>query len=186
MKPLFIHIPKCAGISVKRYLLENESVPLIEGHYTCSQIKAKAKFINYNYDSIFTVVRNPYSKLVSTYLFLQHKAKDYIHLYGKNKKTNLNDVFTTFTFENFVKFFLKNDCHNYHYMNTYMFLPQKTWLDTDDKIKIFKFENLKELNFDLPYYNKNNMEKDWESYYNDELKEIVNIFYQEDFKKFNY
>ena len=54
------------------------------------------------------------------------------------------------------------------------------------KIKIFKFENLKELNFDLPYYNKNNMEKDWESYYNDELKEIVNIFYQEDFKKFNY
>tara|TARA_R110002050_G_scaffold239029_1_gene375177 strand:- start:457 stop:660 length:204 start_codon:yes stop_codon:yes gene_type:complete len=67
-----------------------------------------------------------------------------------------------------------------------MFLPQKTWLDTDDKIKIFKFENLKELNFDLPYYNKNNMEKDWESYYNDELKEIVNIFYQEDFKKFNY
>jgi len=71
-------------------------------------------------------------------------------------------------------------------MNTYMFLPQKTWLDTDDKIKIFKFENLKELNFDLPYYNKNNMEKDWESYYNDELKEIVNIFYQEDFKKFNY
>tara|TARA_R100001086_G_scaffold249286_2_gene188574 strand:- start:385 stop:942 length:558 start_codon:yes stop_codon:yes gene_type:complete len=183
MKPLFIHIPKCAGISVKRYLLDSKNIPLIEGHYTCSQMKAKAQFINYKYDHIFTIVRNPYSKLVSTYLFLQHKSKEYIHLYGK---TDLNTVFKNFTFDQFVKFFLKNDCHNYHYMNTYMFLPQKTWLDTDDDVKIYNFENLNELNFDLSPYNKNVMEKDWGSYYNDELKEIVSIFYNEDFKMFNY
>ena len=83
-------------------------------------------------------------------------------------------------------FFLKENCLNYHYMNTYMFLPQKTWLDTKDEIKIFNFEALNELGFDLPFYNRNDNEKDWQSYYTEELKEIVYTFYEEDFKKFEY
>lgn len=183
MKPLFIHIPKCAGISVKEFLNKSYQVPIIDGHYTCSQMKAKAKFINYEYDHIFTVVRNPYSKLVSTYLFLQQKSKEYIHMY---RKTDLNAVFKHFTFSQFVNFFLKENCLNYHYMNTYMFLPQKTWLDTKDEIKIFNFEALNELGFDLPFYNRNDNEKDWQSYYTDDLKETVYTFYEEDFKKFEY
>lgn len=183
MKPLFIHIPKCAGVSVKKYLLDNENIPLFEGHYTCSQMKAKATFINYSYDYIFTIVRNPYSRLVSIYSFLQTKSKDYIHLYGK---TDLNTVFKNFTFKEFVNFFLKDNCHNYHYMNTYMFLPQTTWLDTEDDVKIYKFENLNELNYSLPHHNKKSVEKDWKMYYDEETQEIVSIFYREDFRKFNY
>jgi len=182
MKLLFIHIPKCGGISMKRFLNEEYKTPIFEGHFTCAQMKAKANLNNYSYDQIITTVRNPYERLVSIYLFLKDKSKEYIHLY---KTTDLNVAFKDFTFEQFVKFFLKENCLNYHYMNTYMFLPQKTWLDTEDHVAIYKLEDVNK-HFNLKHFNKTNIDYDWKKYYTQELKEIVNIFYKEDFKHFNY
>ena len=150
MKLLFIHIPKCGGISMKRFLNEEYKTPIFEGHFTCAQMKAKADLNNYNYDQIITTVRNPYERLVSIYLFLKDKSKEYIHLY---KTTDLNVAFKDFTFEQFVNFFLKENCLNYHYMNTYMFLPQKTWLDTEDHVAIYKLEDVNK-HFNLKHFNK--------------------------------
>ena len=182
MKYLYIHIPKTAGISMKRFLNKKYQTPIFEGHFTCSQMKAKAILNNYDYEKIITTVRNPYERLVSVYLFLKDKSKEYIHLY---KGTDLNVVFKDFTFEQFINFFLKQNCLNYHYMNTYMFLPQKTWLDTNDNIETYKLENLNKY-FNLEHFNKAAIDYQWEKYYTEDLKEIVNTFYKEDFKYFNY
>ena len=183
MNNLFIHIPKTAGISVKKYLYNKYNTPIFEGHFTCSQMKAKADFINYKYNRIFTIVRNPYSRLVSTYIFLKEKMKEYIHMYYN---TDLTIPFKLYSFKDFVDFFIVKNNLNYHYMNTYMFLPQKTWLDTKDKVKIYKLENIKKLGYELEHHNKSNEDYIWQNFYDKKLKEIVYTFYKEDFKEFKY
>tara|TARA_R110000787_G_C13394260_1_gene442891 strand:+ start:923 stop:1486 length:564 start_codon:yes stop_codon:yes gene_type:complete len=185
MKPLFIHIPKTAGISIKRYLFETYNTPIFEGHFTCQQMKAKASFIAYEYDHIFTLVRNPYARLVSTYLFLKEKMKEYTHtcIYDCS---DLTIPFKETSFKEFVYFFIKEENLNFQYMNTYMFLPQSTWLDTKDDVKICKMEEINKLNFKINHFNKAEKEYDWKSFYTPNLKKIVYTYYKNDFKKFDY
>jgi len=183
MKPLFIHIPKTAGISIKRYLLSTYNIPIFEGHFTCQQMKAKADFISYKYDYIFAVVRNPYIRLVSTYLFLKQKMKEYTHTYGN---LDLTSPFKGTSFKEFVHFFIKQDNLNFQYMNTYMFLPQSTWLDTRDDIKVYKMEEIDKLNFKLDHFNKAEKDYKWESFYTPDLKKIVFQYYKNDFQEFGY
>ena len=154
--PLYVHIPKNAGISIKTVLIEKYNYPFIfQGHLTCQQLKARANLNNYKYDFIFTSVRNPYTRMLSIYFFLKEKMKNYTHYYLNN---DLTMPFKVYSFKHFVNYFLLNDKTNFHYMNTYMFLPQKTWLDTNDDIEIFKMEEIvkleKILNNKLQFFNK--------------------------------
>ena len=77
--PLYVHIPKNAGISIKTVLIEKYNYPFIfQGHLTCQQLKARANLNNYKYDFIFTSVRNPYTRMLSIYFFLKEKnSKSY-------------------------------------------------------------------------------------------------------------
>ncbi len=66
-KCIFIHIPKCAGQSIRNTLFEN----LLPGHiniYTYQMVFPKVTFERY---FKFTFVRNPWDRLVSAYLFMK-------------------------------------------------------------------------------------------------------------------
>jgi hypothetical protein len=183
---LFIHIPKNGGISIKSILEEKYAYPF-EGHFTCQQMKAKAVLNNFTYKEIFSTCRNPFSRMVSIYFFLQHKMKLYLHYFNN---LDLTIPFKNYSFRHFIEFFLSQDSCNFHYMNTYMFLPQHTWLDTSDNVKILKIEEIdkieKYLNVKMPHYNKRIYEKSWKDLYDDRSKKIVYLHYEKDFENFKY
>lgn len=63
---LFIHIPKCAGIAVSQALFGNRA----GGHLPLSHYQLIIPPQQYKHLFKFTVVRNPYARLLSAYTFL--------------------------------------------------------------------------------------------------------------------
>jgi len=72
-RSIFVHVPKCAGVSVCRTLYGN----LAGGHTTLreyTRIFEPARLLEY---FKFTIVRNPWDRLVSAYHFLQGGGFDH-------------------------------------------------------------------------------------------------------------
>jgi hypothetical protein len=71
-----------------------------------------------------------------------------------------------------------------------MFLPQKTWLDTNDNVEIFKIEEIvkleKILYNKLQFFNKLDYNKDLKYYYDQDTKNIVYRNFEIDFDIFKY
>ena len=63
---LFIHIPKCAGIAVSKALFNNRA----GGHLPLAHYQLIITPQQYKHLFKFTVVRNPYARLLSAYRFL--------------------------------------------------------------------------------------------------------------------
>jgi len=176
----FIHIPKTAGTAVKHWLCNvPEHVMCGNAMITENTIQTKRLhkrgWINEPSEK-FTIVRNPYERCVSAYTYLI--------------KENTRVPAET-TFENFIKKYLL-DKENL----TDTWRPQVWWLLTkrgDPAVhKIIRYENLeKELQEYFNYYeplptkNKTTY-KNYNTYYNKELKELVYNYYKEDFKYLGY
>ena len=169
-RTIFIHIPKNAGTSIEEYF-GNESIRIQpEKHADIYEIKRKFKNSYNNYRK-FTIIRNPYDKMVSWYFYLKRNLGDY----------------------NVIKFndWIKDPSKFWHANDPISFLkPQYKWID--NTVDIIKFENLnEELNkffnkqINLPIINKSNHEHYLE-YYNEESLNIIYNKYKEDFEKFNY
>jgi len=170
-KAIFIHIPKNAGTSIEEYF-GNESFRIQPSkHADVHEIKKKFKNSYNNYKK-FTIIRNPYDKMVSWYFYL---------------KRNLGENYNIVEFNEWIKepssFWHANDPISY-------LKPQCDWID--DTVEIIKFENInKELNsffnkkIDLPITNKSNRNHYLE-YYNNNSLDIIYNKYKKDFKKFNY
>tara|TARA_R100001530_G_scaffold128235_1_gene97858 strand:+ start:76 stop:615 length:540 start_codon:yes stop_codon:yes gene_type:complete len=170
-KTIFIHIPKNAGTAIET-LFGNSSFRIQpDKHANIHEIKKKFPKV---YDSYrkFTIIRNPYDKMVSWYFYL---------------KRNLGKSYDIIDFNEWIKdpsqFWHAND--PIHFLDS-----QHTWID--NTVKIIKFENLdKELNeffgkdIDLPVVNKSNHDH-YSTYYNRESLDIIYDRYKEDFKKYNY
>lgn len=186
---LFIHIPKSAGISFCYGLYGKDSF----GHVS---IKSYKKNINKKkFDNLFkfTIVRNPYDRLKSAYIYLSNggrKAKidlEYQCLISEYKD-----------FEDFVLNFFTTDS----YLRIEHFIPQTNWLiDENNKIivdYIGYFEDIenefqiiskkifsKNSNKTLPKKNVTKNEfKDIK--YTKKMIEIVNSVYKQDFLFLNY
>jgi hypothetical protein len=147
-----------------------------------------------NNSFIFTFVRNPYKRVLSTYL---DKSKnqamvDYMYHYqGPLKKFNGKKV----SFENFVKFLVeiparKLDVHLKPYSEFTKWVPkldfvgklenfEKDWNFVAEKIHFPKAKNIR-------IVNKNKNGYKLEDYYTPELKELVYQKYKEDFERFGY
>ena len=170
-KAIFIHIPKNAGTSIEEYF-GNESFRIQPSkHADVHEIKKKFKNSYNNYKK-FTIIRNPYDKMVSWYFYL---------------KRNLGENYNIVEFNEWIKepssFWHANDPISY-------LKPQCDWID--NTVEIIKFENInKELNsffnkkIDLPITNKSNRNHYLE-YYNNNSLDIIYNKYKKDFKKFNY
>ena len=169
-KVIFIHIPKNAGTSIET-LFANKSFQIQPGkHDDIHQIKINFKEV-YNSYRKFTIIRNPYDKMVSWYFYLKRNLGDY-------NVIEFND-------------WIKDPSKFWHADDPISFLkPQCDWID--NTVEIIKFENLdNELNkffnkkINLPIINKSNHNYYLE-YYNDESLNIIYNKYKEDFEQFNY
>tara|TARA_R110002020_G_scaffold3383_1_gene15144 strand:+ start:49 stop:585 length:537 start_codon:yes stop_codon:yes gene_type:complete len=169
-KAIFIHIPKNAGTSIEKYF-SNESFRVQpEKHADIYEIKRKFKNSYNNYKK-FTIIRNPYDKMVSWYFYLKRNLGNY-------NVIEFND-------------WIKDPSKFWHANDPISYLKhQHKWID--NTVKIIKFENLdKELNsffneqINLPITNKSNHDH-YLKYYNKESLNIIYDRYKEDFEKFNY
>lgn len=174
-KVLFIHIPKTAGTSVlsclnksddpkiKHLLLKNYHDKILENCF------------------VFSVVRNPFDRFVSQWLYHTNFDDNFFY---KKYKTKI-DIFSYFD----IASQLKNKSVTWKSMSEFIFHKNK-------KIDfILSFENLchdwkifcKRLNYNCELINiKKNTRKHYSEYYNNKLISKVEEMYIDDLTNFNY
>lgn len=168
---LFVHIPKTAGQSIFAALN-------LQWNYV-EHARHDPLFLlerNNNLENVyrFTVVRNPFRR---TFSYYKH--------FNRINQSN-------YTFKEFLDI-VKNDTSfpktkMIHYPQSFYCLDHQGDISLD---KIYKFENLSELENDLdiklPHNNKGNYTEDeYFNSYTTEIKDFVRDFYSSDFYNFNY
>jgi hypothetical protein len=147
---------------------------------------------------IFTIVRNPYDRLVSLYLFSKRGGG------GANGNFALDiNMQLTITLNSF-KDFIINIKNKWDICKIDIrYKPMIDWIRDDDNNiltnKIVKFENLQEdmnevfeqtgltyIDFSKIHHYKSENRKHWMEYYDKEILDIVNELYYEDFIVFDY
>jgi len=190
-KCIFIHIPKTAGTSIEQFIRDHGKNNLLFigvrnnrslQHLTANELKTMMPYIYKKYYK-FSIVRNPYDKLLSEYYWNPSINMGYKN--GKSKKDFLKKVTEIVESK---KYF--NDIYNDHFIPQYNFLFYKNKLLVD---QLFKYEDLEWVsNFlkkklkiirHFPYLNKNDIEKEgWD----DDEKNIIYNLYKNDFLYFGY
>jgi hypothetical protein len=188
---IFIHIPKTGGTSIEQFIKDNDKNNLLFigvrnnrslHHLTAKELKLIIPYIYIKYYK-FSIVRNPYDRLLSEYYW--NPSINLGNKYGKSKKHFLENVTKIVKNQNYF-----NNIYNDHFIPQYNFLYDKNKLLVNH---LFKYEDLewvsnflkKKLNIkrDFPYLNKNTIEKEsW----NEEEKELIFNLYKNDFLYFGY
>jgi len=177
MKPVYIHIPKTGGSSVRQITLKYNPAQKNHWHTRVSHYKHLLRSTHF----FFTVTRNPYDRLVSAYTYLR-KGGDNKDDLAKGK--TLPPDFKTFVFES-----LKSNLQWWH------FRPMTFYVNGDVDF-LGRFENINE-DFkhvceqcsipvsELPHLNKTEHDHYME-YYDDDTIDYVKSVYQRDFDTFGY
>ena len=117
-KICYIHIPKCGGTSIENFFFKRD--------YQSEHLKIEKYYIYYNY-FIFSIVRNPYTRIISIYNYYLHGGDQT----EKYKKYNIKNIS------------LNNFLDIYNSINLPHLRTQFSFLKNSDKINyIGKFENL--------------------------------------------
>ena len=191
-KFIFIHIPKCAGTSVERAFNGKDgwdnNNKLWKQHATIKQIKnfyTTPKQFNTYFK--FTIIRNPFDRIVSSYHWLAPKVKAEINNNTFYDFVTRQGAFKYLLFDK--EFYLKEN--RYHQIKSICdyILPikhidyiarletlEKDWMYICDKLNI---------NINLPYIHKQRR-KPYREYYNKITREIIEERYKTDLYLFNY
>jgi len=178
---IFVHINKTAGTSIIKVIGKP-----FRKHLTAKEIIKTIGQKKWDNAYKFTVIRNPWGKVVSQY---KH-----------NIKMNSNNMAKKpIEFKDWVsRTYGKNKDPKY-YGRPQMYLPQVEWLKNyEGKIdvdKIIRFENLNEgindvfntlgIDQQLPHVNKT-FKTDYTSFYDKESKKIIEDWFLEDIQVFEY
>jgi hypothetical protein len=190
---LFIHIPKTGGRNVEKNLKSkykeelygglcknvpspyNKITPQHQLYTTLYKYKDKLN-INFKDLKIFTIVRNPYDRIMS----------DLFYLSLINHNSTKDDVY------NIIKHDYLYKTRDNHTLEQYKFITNEN-SELIPNIKIFKTENFNEINKELNEYldvdiniEKKNVNKDYTKYLNNESIYLINKIYKKDFELFNY
>lgn len=186
-KAIFVHIPKCAGISVNKALFGN----LAGGHTTLEHylnIYEPKNILSY---FKFTIVRNPWDRVVSAYHFLQQGGMN------QPDKTFYQQELAKFSnFEDFVKNWLRypENLKKYHHFQT----QSHYILDKHNKVPldfIGYLENIdkdfahicKKMNIKATLPNSNQSKRNnYQDYYSNETRDIVAEVYKQDIELLGY
>lgn len=190
-KLCFIHIPKVAGTTIEKALdMHHEDLFYRYGKYkkyeVCPQHlthqELSLEIPNLSEYQLFTVVRNPFDRIVSEYNFYHETwwAKEYY---------NLN-------FDDFVRICLSIDKAKRKFCFDGHLEPQVDYIRGDLPVKIFKYENLEECFYWLREITGENLNfgherkaerKNYKDYYdNVETIKIVEDFYRDDLDYLDY
>ena len=195
-KSIFIHNPKTAGTSIRNSFPIEEYGKLtrhrLYPHNPASVVKRHVG--KKCWDEYFTYgfVRNPYDRCVSYYFF--HRSDQYRFPPAKEDAYKPFDVWIKERFNQHLMI-KRNDTDKFG-KGAFVQLTQSAYLDIDVDF-IGRYETLQDdfdyvceqLNIEtykLPHYNKSKQHNHWESYYTDELKEVVYNYFEDDFKNFGY
>tara|TARA_B100001175_G_scaffold308698_1_gene309438 strand:- start:5057 stop:5713 length:657 start_codon:yes stop_codon:yes gene_type:complete len=203
---LFIHIPKTGGTCIdtqicksrKRTLhtiFRNDLLPepyknisLQHQFYTTIYENRTILDINFDKIKIFTIVRNPYDRIISDLFWLgclSDRFKEFKVM--KNKKINPEQVY------NLIKNnYINNNKLDNHNQPQYKFITDKN-CNLIPNIKIFKTEQLNKSNHNINQFlgfnihiRRNNVNKDYSRYLNKKSISLINDFYKKDFELFDY
>ena len=178
---IFIHINKTAGTSIGNAI----GLP-VKHHQTAREVIASIGRDKWDTAYKFTLVRNPWDKVVSHYEYRRKRNKTQVATRG-------------ISFAEWVKKTYGPEKDLFYYDNLRAFQPQVEWLKNDEgKIDIDfigKFETINEdydqirnaigLETDLPHLNASKR-KGYQSYYDAETREIVANWFREDIEAFGY
>jgi chondroitin 4-sulfotransferase 11 len=188
-KTIFVHIPKTGGSSVEKLLgitIGKDNLysycPPVYQHMVPRIIKEYIEDDVWTSYYKFTIVRNPYTRIVSDYVWMQqYKATG---VYGMS-------------FNDFIKLrhkIVKNDAYatNMYYDH---FIPQVEYFKDIIYDNVCYYENLKNdisevmqkinCDVDLPHVNKTKHDESMKYYTKEDIK-LVNDMYKDDFIDFNY
>ena len=195
---LFIHIPKTGGTSIEHSLViddlklmyspfpYNSTIPekiyqkTSLQHQFYSTIKKYHEACNINFDNklrVFSIVRNPYEKIVSDLFF--YKLID--------NKTDSERVYHVI--KKYIKL-LPSQCDN-HNVPQYVFLIDETG-NIPKNIKVFKTETLNKdardygITLSRHKHLKSNCSQPYFNFLNDKCVKIINSVYNHDFRSFGY
>jgi len=181
----FIHIPKCGGTSIEKYLQKKTgNIAFFDPDPSCflctpqhfdRSIISSLFPKNYNL-KYFTIVRHPVTRLISEYFHVKKRKKNIIVDFN----IWVENIFNSYISDSYV-----NDNH---------IKPQSLFIMPNTSV--FKFEDGLEaplqfatLNLNLEYTDLAEHEKNWKK---DNIKvkkrtiELIESFYQSDMKTFNY
>ena len=192
---LFIHIPKTGGTVIEDNIKKNTPQTLYSGftnslldfpynkkslqHQFYTTIYKFRDKLDVNFDNIkiFSVVRNPYDRIISDLFW--HKL--------------INKNFTAEQVYNVIKnnYLDRNDLDN-HNEPQYKFIVDEN-SELIKNIKIFKSETLNESNDELNKFmgfniniQQMDVNKDYSNYLNQDSISLINTFYKKDFELFDY
>ena len=197
----FIHIPKTAGQSLTQWIRHHDKqTVLFNMHASASDLISQ----NIPLGETFTIIRNPYDRVVSTFSYYQANALRQVD----QKRIELNtdeeiiqwekqrieavraqDYFTSLTFEQWLL-----ECIEDH--RKFWVVDNSLTEYTKHVTTIFKYETLENdfrimedwfyTRLDFPEINISRMD-DYRHYYKSQkTKDFVYDFFQEDFKNFEY
>lgn len=190
-KCIYIHIPKCAGSSIKEALnLPGKGHPLWR-YYADLQPEKWREYFK------FTVVRNPWDRLVSSYSYAGMKAS-----YWHNTRMELHPEHELVKQKPFPEFcaYLEGNLRSLHHESWY---PQHHWIaqQNGNRLEIvvdqvLRYENLDEdfsrlmsdlgvVDVSLPHVNKSNRGS-YRDFYDARTRQIVANVYAEDIELFGY
>jgi len=185
-KSIFIHIPKCAGVSITNLLYGN----LAGGHTTFDDYSLIFSPREIKHYFKFTVVRNPWDRVVSAYHFLAKGGMN-----DDDKQWAEENISDYKDFKSFVKGWLSaENILKYHH-----FRPQHSYFTAlHEKLEVDYIAFLENLHNDfeviremvdssaiLEQKNKSN-HNDYKDYYDEETKMIVANVYAKDISLLGY
>ncbi len=175
---IFIHINKNGGTSMSEAIGMKRKI-----HRSAIKIKEIVSQNEWNDSIKFTIIRNPFSRVVSQYNFSKKTG-----LINKNLKFK-EWVIKTYGLQRPSKRFFRNN---------YIFKTQLDWITIENVIitdYILRFENLekdilsmnKKFGTSIRLKHLNSTKKvDYKTYYDSESKEIISNFFNKDLTYFNY
>jgi hypothetical protein len=184
---VFVHIPKSAGTTVANEVLGRRA-----GHFTAVEIADEMGLDDFSGLFSFTVVRNPYDRLVSAYHYARQGG-------GSEGSIRKLDVYNSPAFESFESFI-----HNWLIVQDLMqvpivFRPQYLFVCNDNDEVLVQYiahsEQLEELsdmlkktvNLTTGFNQLNTTSRQhYSKYYTEELCKIVYELYRKDFEMFGY
>lgn len=178
---IFIHINKTGGTSIAKAI----GLP-IKQHYSVKDVIVKVGEEKLDEVYTFSVVRNPWTKVVSHYKYRV-----------KTNQTAMAEI--PISFKDWVKLTYGKDKDPFYYDKPLMFAPQLEWLkDFDGNIKadkIIKFDSLNAefkniaksigINPELPHLNATK-KVDYKDFYDTKTIDIIGEWFEEDIEKFGF